>query len=71
MPAAWGELEPQGANAAGGMQTWTGTVTLPAPRGTQPFRVTIREEETWNASGPRSELADIQIRLVYADSVIL
>ena len=52
------------AHTFGGPDTlWTGPVVLPAPRGSRPFRLVIREFETYTTDSSGSE----QQRLVYAD----
>jgi hypothetical protein len=48
--------------SAGGQTTWSGTVPLPAPRGSQPFRLVIQEYENLTEGGRR---------LVYTDAVQL
>ncbi len=50
---------PAGVGAA----TWTGTVTLPGPRGSQPFRLVVKEYEV--------PALGTEHRLVYADAVPL
>ncbi|GAB3765000.1 hypothetical protein [Microlunatus parietis] len=68
-PALSGELawttvgNPIPLTAGGSPGTWSGNVTLPAPRGSQPFRLVIKEFEV-------PELGDDR-RLVYADTVQL
>jgi hypothetical protein len=52
------------ANTFGGPDTlWTAQITLPAPRGSRPFRLLIDESEVFIGDG----LLNIQGRLVYAD----
>ena len=46
---------------------WAGRVTLPAPRGSQPFRLVIREFETYLHAGALGNVP--QERLTYADSL--
>jgi hypothetical protein len=55
---------PLTAHTFGGPDTlWTGSVVLPAARGSRPFRLVIRECETYPTDSSGSE----QQRLVYAD----
>jgi hypothetical protein len=55
-------------HAFGGPDTlWTAQVTLPATRGSRPFRLLIQEFETFIRDVPGSE----QERLVYADVLVL
>ena len=42
---------------------WTAQITLPAPRGSRPFRILIEEFEFYKTGGEPAE----QSRLVYAD----
>ncbi|HKE34476.1 MAG TPA: hypothetical protein VKB66_04710 [Candidatus Acidoferrum sp.] len=46
---------------------WTAQITLPAPRGSRPFRILIEEFEIYPTGGEREE----QLRLVYADKLNL
>ena len=55
---------PLTAHTFGGPDTlWTGQVSLPAARGSRPFRLVVREFETYPADSSGSQ----QQRLVYAD----
>ncbi len=59
---------PLTAHTFGGPDTlWTGHVVLPAARGSRPFRLVIREFETYTVDSPGS----VQRRLVYADILTL
>jgi hypothetical protein len=46
---------------------WTAQITLPAPRGSRPFRILIEEIEVYQTGGDPQE----QTRLVYADELNL
>jgi hypothetical protein len=46
---------------------WTAQITLPAPRGSRPFRILIEEFEVYQTGGDPKE----QTRLVYADELNL
>jgi hypothetical protein len=55
---------PLTANTFGGPDTvWTAQITLPAARGSRPFRLVIEEFENFTRDVPGSQ----QSRLVYAD----
>ena len=55
---------PLTAHTFGGPDTlWTAQITLPAPRGSRPFRLLIEEFEVFTKDAPGSQ----QRRLVYAD----
>jgi hypothetical protein len=55
---------PLTANTFGGPDTvWTAQITLPAARGSRPFRLVIEEFETFTRDVPGNQ----QSRLVYAD----
>ena len=70
-PAGGGDLAwtpvariPLTAHGFGGPDTlWTAKITLPAARGSRPFRLVIEEFETYTRDAPGSQ----QTRLVYAD----
>jgi len=47
----------------GGITLWTAPITLPAPRGSRPFRLRIEELEIYQTGTP----GEMQNRLVYAD----
>ena len=59
---------PLTAHTFGGPDTlWTAHITLPAARGSRPFRLVIEEFEVLTKDSPGSE----QLRLVYADILTL
>jgi hypothetical protein len=63
---AWVPLQAMSLTAFAGFgpaTLWTGQITLPAPRGSRPFRLVIEEFETFT----RDETGARQRRLVYAD----
>jgi len=51
----------------GGITLWTQAITLPAPRGSRPFRLRIEEFEIFPTGVPNQT----QKRLVYADTLPL
>ncbi len=64
------------AHQVGRLQSaWTGTVTLPAERGSQPFRLAIREYEVFRSDKPATGAMAVALimgterRLVYADAL--
>jgi hypothetical protein len=63
------------ASAGLGMRrTWSGKVTLPAPRGSKPFRLVIRESEWFIVDGPSvvtgsAVLRQAARRLVFAETL--
>jgi hypothetical protein len=58
-----------------GTTTWSGQVTLPAPRGSTPFRLVFQEYETYDfdstgyAAGDPRAAATSANRLVYTDTL--
>jgi hypothetical protein len=53
------------ASTVSGVTTWTGTVTLPAARGTQPMRILVAEYEQY----PVLETGDAAQRVTYFDAI--
>lgn len=58
----------------GASSVWSGTVTLPEPRGSRRFRLVIKEYEWFIADGEDLRSADqirkaVAPRLVYADAL--
>jgi len=56
--------------------TWSGAVTLPAPRGSKPFRLVIRESESFIVDGEPGRVGDVlqrptEWRLVFAETLEL
>jgi hypothetical protein len=54
-----------GEQAAASITTWTGTVTLPAKRGSQPFRILIGEREVY----VEFQKGDPTLRTTYLDTI--
>jgi hypothetical protein len=50
-----------------GTTTWSNTVTLPAPRGTRPFRIRLQENENWLVS----PVGGTTSRITYLDTLVI
>lgn len=58
-------------NLKSGGQIWAGPITLPGPRGSQPFRLVIREYERFIGPPGTGFVSFPAPRLVFADAIIL